>query len=340
MRVEGAESYEVELKMASDDAILKVCNLKTYFYTERGTIKAVDGVSFQVRKGESFGIVGESGSGKTVTSLSILRLVPYPEGKIVGGEIVFKGEDILKISDKQMRKLRGKHITMVPQDPITSLNPVYTIGNQIGEAFRIHLNINRRDLLKRVVEMLHLVHIPSPEERVKEYPHQFSGGMRQRTMIAMALSCRPQLIIADEPTTALDVTIQAQVLKLLKEVQEKFGTSIILITHDLGIVAGMCSRVAVMYAGRIVEQADVRSIYKTPKHPYTRGLIQSVPKIGEIQKRLFMIEGHPPNLLSLPPGCRFSQRCQHTKEQCQQEEPMMETIAPGHEVSCFRWREI
>jgi oligopeptide/dipeptide ABC transporter ATP-binding protein len=323
-----------------DEEILRISNLMVHFLTERGTIKAVDGINFQVKKGETFGIVGESGSGKTVTSLAILRLVASPEGRITKGEIVFNGEDILKISYKKMRKLRGRHITMIPQDPMTALNPVYTIGNQIQEAFRIHMSGNSHTLLKKVVEMLRLVHIPSPEERVKEYPHQFSGGMRQRTMIAMALSCHPELIIADEPTTALDVTIQAQVLKLLKEVQEKFGTSIILITHDLGIVASMCTRVAVMYAGQIVEQADVRSIYKQPKHPYTRGLIQSVPRIGEIRKRLFMIEGQPPNLLSLPRGCRFSPRCQYVEDRCNQEEPKREIIGPGCEVSCFRWREI
>jgi oligopeptide/dipeptide ABC transporter ATP-binding protein len=331
---------DAEKMMTLDDEILRISNLRVQFLTERGTARVVDGIDFQVKKGETFGIVGESGSGKTVTSLAILRLVPSPWGRIFDGEIIFNGEDILKISDKQMRRLRGRHITMIPQDPLTSLNPVFTVGNQIEEAFRIHLSSNKSTLHKKVVEMLHLVHIPSPEQRVNDYPHQFSGGMRQRTMIAMALSCHPELIIADEPTTALDVTIQAQVLRVLKEVQLKFGTSIILITHDLGIVASMCSRVAVMYAGRIVEQADVRRIYKEPKHPYTRGLIESVPKIGDARKRLFMIEGQPPDFLNLPPGCRFSPRCRYAQERCARKEPEKEIICAGHEVSCFRWREI
>jgi len=326
--------------MTLNEVLLKISNLKTYFFNEKGAVKAVDGVSFHVKKGETFGIVGESGSGKTVTSLSILRLVPPLEGRIVDGEILYKGRDILKMSEKEMQKLRGRYITMVPQDPMTSLNPVFTIGNQIGEAFRIHQNVSRNHLINKVIDMLRLVHIPSPEQRLNEYPHQFSGGMRQRAMIAMSLSCQPELIIVDEPTTALDVTIQAQILKLLKEIQGRFHTSIILITHDLGIVAGMCSRVAVMYAGRIVEQADVRTIYKNPRHPYTRGLIQSVPKIGALQKRLFMIEGQPPDLLRLPTGCRFSPRCPYRKEQCQEEEPKTETVGPDHQVCCFRWREL
>lgn len=326
--------------MATHDAILKVRNLRTHFFTESGIIKAVDGVSFEVKRGETFGIVGESGSGKSITSLSLLRLVPAPEGKIVEGQVFFKGQDILKVSDEEMRRLRGRHITMIPQDPMTSLNPVFTIGNQIGESFKIHQKLNRRTIALKVIEMLGLVHIPSPENRARDYPHQFSGGMRQRAMIAMALSCQPEIIIADEPTTALDVTIQAQVLKLLKEVQNKFSTAIILITHDLGIVAGMCTRVAVMYAGAIVEQADVRTIYKLPKHPYTRGLIDSVPKVGENRRRLYMIQGQPPNLAELPPGCRFGPRCKYVQEKCMEGTPELERIGTGHEVSCFRWREI
>lgn len=320
--------------------LLHISNLKTYFSNERGIVKAVDGVSFCVKKGETFGIVGESGSGKTVTSLSILRLVPSPGGRIVDGEILFRGEDLLKMSEKEIRRLRGSHITMIPQDPMTSLNPVYTVGHQIGEAFKIHQNIRGSYLVKKVVDMLRLVHIPSAEKRVKEYPHQFSGGMKQRVMIAMALSCQPELIIADEPTTALDVTIQAQILRLLREIQESFNTSIILITHDLGIVASMCSRVAVMYAGRIIEQADVRTIYKNSKHPYTRGLIESVPKIGQVKKRLFMIEGQPPDLQRLPSGCSFSLRCPYSRNQCHEERPTMERIGPNHEVCCFRWRDL
>jgi len=319
--------------------LLKVMDLKTYFFTLEGVVKAVDGVSFTVRKGETFGIVGESGSGKTITSLSILRLVPPPSGKIIGGKILFDGEDLLEKSSNEMRKYRGGRISMVPQDPMTSLNPVYRIGNQIMEAIAYHQVSKGRDLRQKVVEMMRLVQIPSPQERVKEYPHQFSGGMRQRAMIAMALSCRPDLLIADEPTTALDVTIQAQILRLMKEVQGVFGTAIIFITHDLGIVANMCDRVAVMYAGKIVEQAEVRTIFHSPKHPYTKGLMDSIPKLGEKKERLQAIDGQPPDLGNLPNGCRFSPRCPYVLPACHQEEPPIEAISEDHEIRCFRWRE-
>lgn len=319
--------------------LLKVVDLKTYFFTREGVVKAADGVSFAVRKGETFGIVGESGSGKTITSLSILRLVPPPSGKIVGGKILFKGEDLLEKSPKEMRFYRGSRISMVTQDPMTSLNPVYRVGNQIMEAIAYHQTLKKKDLQRKVVEMMKLVHIPSSEVRAREYPHQFSGGMRQRVMIAMALSLQPDLLIADEPTTALDVTIQAQILRLMKEIQKVFGTAIIFITHDLGIVANMCDRVAVMYAGQILEQADVRTIFHSPRHPYTQGLMNSIPKLGEKKERLQAITGQPPDLGSLPAGCRFSPRCPYALSICHQEEPLIETISDGHEIRCFRWRQ-
>ena len=274
--------------------ILEVKGLKTYFFTGQGVVRAVDGVSFDLHRGETLGIVGESGSGKTISSLSILRLVPGPAGQIVDGSIMFKGEDLMYKSDKEMRRLRGAEITMIPQDPMTSLNPVYRIGDQIGEPVALHQNLHGKKLSDRVLDMLKLVQIPSPRRRLREYPHQFSGGMKQRAMIAMGLSCRPSLIIADEPTTALDVTIQAQILSLLRDLQAKFQTSIIFITHDLGVVAGLCSRVAVMYAGVIMEQADVHTIFKNPRHPYTKGLIGSVPKVGRGSGRLQTIPGQPP----------------------------------------------
>jgi oligopeptide/dipeptide ABC transporter ATP-binding protein len=324
---------------AQEEPLLCVKDLKTYFYTNKGTIPAVDGVSFSLRKGETLGIVGESGSGKTITSLSILGLVPSP-GKIVDGEILFDGEDLLKKSDKEIRGFRGSRIAMIPQDPMTSLNPVYQIGDQIGEPLRLHQRMTGTPLISKVVEMLKLVHIPSPTSRIREYPHQFSGGMKQRAMIAMSISCRPDLLIADEPTTALDVTIQAQILQLLRDLQKDLTTSILFITHDLGVVAGMCARVAVMYAGSIVEQADVYTIFKKPRHPYTRGLIDSVPKLGKAPRRLFAIEGQPPNLLELPKGCHFSPRCSYAEKTCLQEEPPSERIDREHDIRCFRWRDI
>jgi len=322
-----------------ESPLLEVIDLKTYFFTLEGVVKAVDEVSFTVNRGEVFGIVGESGSGKTITSLSILRLIPPPSGKIIAGKILFKGEDLLEKSSKEMRSYRGSRISMVTQDPMTSLNPVYRVGNQIMEAIAFHQALKRRDQKEKVVEMMRLVQIPSPEMRIKEYPHQFSGGMRQRAMIAMSLSCQPDLLIADEPTTALDVTIQAQILRLMKEVQNVFGTAIIFITHDLGIVANMCDRVAVMYAGKIVEQADVRTIFHSPRHPYTRGLMNSIPKLGEGKERLEAIDGQPPDLGNLPPGCDFSPRCPSVLPFCRQEKPGTETLSKDHEIRCFRWRE-
>ena len=323
-----------------NDNILSVTDLRTHFSTPYGVVRAVDGVSFDLRRGEIMGIIGESGSGKTITSLSILRLVPKPGGRIVGGSILFKGEDLLKKTEKQMRALRGGQMTMIPQDPMTSLNPVYRIGNQLMEPLSLHQGLKGKELKQRIVSMLKLVQIPSPRRRTREYPHQFSGGMKQRSMIAMCLSCQPELIIADEPTTALDVTIQAQILKLLRDLQARMQTSIIFITHDLGVVAGLCSRVAIMYAGVIVEQADVRTIFREPIHPYTRGLIASVPRVGSTQRRLLTIEGQPPNLLDLPEGCRFSPRCPYSKMACLEAPPESEWINQGHQVRCFRWRDI
>jgi peptide/nickel transport system ATP-binding protein len=323
---------------AENNHILDIRNLKTHFLTNRGVVRAVDGISFHLDRGEILGLVGESGSGKTVTSLSILRLVPQPGGRIVDGNILFKGKDLLKNTDKEMRRLRGNHLTMIPQDPMTSLNPVYRVNNQLSEPLALHQGIRGPKLIQKVVEMLGLVRIPSPLRRSREYPHQFSGGMKQRVMIAMCLSCQPDLIIADEPTTALDVTIQAQILKLLRDLQAELNTSIIFITHDLGVVAGLCSRVAVMYAGVIVELADVRTIFHQPRHPYTVALIGSVPKIGESRKRLATIEGQPPNLLKLPDGCRFSPRCPERREICLTSEPELTYIKVGHQVRCHRYQ--
>jgi oligopeptide transport system ATP-binding protein len=333
------EGFGLKQMASRDEVLLRVNHLKTHFHTERGVVRAVDGVTFYLQEGEALALVGESGSGKTLTSPSILRLVPQPGGRIVGGEILYRGEDLLKKTDREMRALRGNQLTMIPQDPMTSLNPVYRIDDQVGEPLISHKRLTGRALQDRVFELLKMVHIPSPRRRLKEYPHQFSGGMKQRVMIAMCLCCEPRLIIADEPTTALDVSIQSQILDLLRELQKELATSILFITHDLGVVAEMCSRVAVMYAGVILEQADVRTIFKGAKHPYTQGLIGSIPKIGDIRRRLHTIEGQPPNLLHLPQGCRFSPRCPHCLDRCRQEEPSTEWVNPHHEVRCFRWRE-
>jgi oligopeptide/dipeptide ABC transporter ATP-binding protein len=322
------------------DILLKVENLKTQFFTSHGVVKAVDGVSLRLNRGEILGLVGESGSGKTVASLSILGLVPKPAGKIVQGSIIFKGRDLLSITEKQMRKLRGSQITMIPQDPMTSLNPVFRIGKQLAEPLALHQRLKGAKLWGEVAGALDMVGIPSPRQRLRQFPHQFSGGMKQRAMIAMCLSCRPDLIIADEPTTALDVTIQAQILELLKRLQSRTQTAIIFITHDLGVVAGLCQKVAVMYAGVIVEQGAVTDIFKRAKHPYTQGLIASVPKLGTKRKRLFVIEGQPPSLLNKPRGCRFYPRCSRRTNACLESEPVMEAAGEGHLVRCHRWREL
>jgi len=291
------------------EKLLEVKNLKTYFYTYEGASKAVDGIDFEIYPGETLGIVGESGCGKSVTALSILRLIPTPPGKIVEGEILFKGKDLLKLSDKGIRSIRGKDISMIFQEPMTSLNPVYTIGNQISEAIMTHKKVGKEEAKKRSIEMLKKVGISLPEQRYNEYPFQFSGGMRQRAMIAMALSCSPQLLIADEPTTALDVTIQAQILDVINSLKDQFNMSIMIITHDLGVIAEVSDRVVVMYAGKVVEYTDVETLFANPMHPYTWGLMNSIPKIGHRIKRLATIPGVVPSSLRFPEGCKFNNRC-------------------------------
>ena len=318
------------------DIVLQVEDLRTYFRTRWGTVKAVDGISFYLRRGETLGIVGESGSGKSVTMLSLMRLVPSPPGEIVSGKIVLDGEDLVPLSDRDMNRVRGRKIALIIQDPMTSLNPVFTIGNQVTEAIRIHQNIPRRSVLDQALDVLRKVNIPAAESRVKDYPHQMSGGMRQRVVGAIGISCQPQVLIADEPTTSLDVTIQAQYLKLLKELQRDSDLSLIFITHDFGIVAKMCDRVAVMYAGRIVEQGSVRDIFNNPSHPYTEALLASVPRMEEDVDRLYSIEGQPPPLHDLPVGCSFADRCQYVMDRCREEYPTRATVAEGHEASCWR----
>jgi len=316
--------------------ILEVKNLKTYFYTEDNIVPAVDGVSFSINKGETLGIVGESGSGKSVTAFSVLRLLPEPPAKIVGGEIFFKGENLLLKTEEQMRKIRGNRISMIFQEPMTSLNPVYTVGQQISEAIQLHQKVSKKEAMKKAVEMLKLVKIPLPEKRIAEYPHQLSGGMRQRVMIAMALSCMPELLIADEPTTALDVTIQAQILTLIKELKQRLGTAVVLITHDLGVVAEVAENVMVMYCGRILEYADVRTIFDKPKHPYTVGLLNSIPKLTGPKKKLQAIQGVIPAINEITQGCRFKTRCNCKKEICNNEEPKLVQVKDSL-VRCWNY---
>ncbi len=316
--------------------LLEVKNLKTQFFTQDGVVKAVDGVSFYVDQGETLGIVGESGCGKSVSVLSVMRLIPQPPGKIVDGEVIFEGQDLLKLSDDDIRKVRGNKIAMVFQDPMTSLNPVLTIGRQIGEALELHMGMSKEEARKRSAELLSMVGIPEAASRLDDYPHQFSGGMRQRAMIAMALACNPQLLIADEPTTALDVTIQAQILDLVKRLRDEIGMAIIWITHDLGVVAGLADRMMVMYAGHVVEEAPVKEMYADPRHPYTIGLLGSLPRLDEARaERLQSIEGLPPDLISLPPGCPFEPRCVYAIEQCRLERPSLQPVAPRHTVACW-----
>lgn len=320
------------------DSIIEVKNLKTSFKTREGKFFAADDVSFKVNKGKTLGIVGESGCGKSVTSLSIMRLIPNPPGEIESGQILFKGRDLLKLSNEEMRQVRGNQIGMIFQEPMTSLNPVFTIGNQVGEAISIHQkNLSRKEVRAKALEMLKLVGIPGAEKRIDDYPHQLSGGMRQRVMIAMALSCNPQLLIADEPTTALDVTIQAQILDLIRRLQKEFQTAMILITHDLGVVAETCDDVAVMYAGRIVEEGSVEDIFTKPKHPYTKGLLNSVPHFesGQRLKRLETIPGIVPNLAHLPQGCRFQARCAYAADDCRKTDPELKSVEGAHKVACY-----
>jgi oligopeptide/dipeptide ABC transporter ATP-binding protein len=320
------------------DNILEVRHLSTHFFTRAGPVKAVDDVNFNITKGSTLALVGESGSGKSVTSLSIMRLVP-PPGKITAGEILFSGRDLMKLDDREMRRLRGREIAMIFQDPMTSLNPVYTVGNQIAEAIELHQRIPRKEAWTRAVEMMTRVKIPDAERRASDYPHQLSGGMRQRVMIAMALSCKPTLLIADEPTTALDVTIQAEILELLRGLRDDFDLSMLLITHDLGVVAETADRVAVMYAGRIVEDASVRELFHNPRHPYTEGLLRSVPRLTEEGlklRRLETIEGTVPNLLHLPPGCKFAPRCSYVIDECTANEVELLAVDGDHWARCIR----
>lgn len=317
--------------------LLEVKNLRAHFSTRWGLVKAVDDVSFSVKDGESLGLVGESGCGKSVTCLSILRLLPQPNGRIVGGQILFQGEDLLKKSEKEMRKIRGKQISMVLQDPMTSLNPVFTIGNQLNEAIKIHNPLKGRRLWKKSRDMLEKVHIPSPEMRLRNYPHELSGGMKQRVVGAIAVSCEPRLLIADEPTTSLDLTIQSQYLRLLRELQEENGLTLIFVTHDFGIVAKMCNRVAVMYAGKIVEVAPVRELFNNPAHPYTEALMKSVPSVDESVQKLISIGGEPPPLHRLPIGCVFEPRCPSRLDRCLgNEDPATVEVDEGHLVSCWK----
>ena len=326
-------------KMKNNSHLLQVQELKTYFYTFEGIAKAIDDVSFYLNKGETIGLVGESGCGKSVTALSVMRLIPEPPGKIVQGRIDFDGTNLLDLSMDDMRNIRGNRISMIFQEPMTSLNPVFTIGDQISEMFTLHQKLGKRESWNRSIEMLRLVQIPSPERRVHEYPHQLSGGMRQRAMIAMALSCDPEILIADEPTTALDVTIQAQVIDLMMKLKEDFDAAIILITHDLGVVAEIAQRIEVMYAGKIVEEAQALAIFEDPKHPYTRGLLKSIPKLGQRaqrgRQRLQEISGIVPSLYELPSGCSFYPRCPNAKAICEEKPPEMTDLGGAHRVRCW-----
>lgn len=326
--------------MNGESPLLEIEDLRTWFYTDDGVAKAVDGVSYSIQPGETLGVVGESGCGKSVTAMSILQLVPTPPGKYVGGEIRFRGENLLDRSEKQMREIRGKQISVIFQEPMTSLNPVFRVGDQIGEALRLHEGMSRSEARERSIELLHLVGIPSPQTRVDEYPHQLSGGMKQRVMIAMALACNPSLLIADEPSTALDVTIQAQILELLRDLQKEKGMAILLITHDLGVVAENADHVVVMYAGKIVERAPVEQLFDQPKHPYTVGLFRSLPRLDNKNDRLEVIEGNVPNPLDFPSGCKFRPRCPHATDKCAEQEPTLEGINDYHEVACHHWEQL
>ncbi len=321
------------------ERLLDVKNLKTYFFTDEGVVRAVDGVDLHIDQGETLGVVGESGCGKSVTALSIMRLIPQPPGKIVEGQILYNGLDLVTIPANKLRKIRGKEISMVFQEPMTSLNPVFTFGEQIAEALRLHEGLGRRDAMDKTVEMLKVVHIPNAERRVKEYPHQLSGGMRQRVMIAMALSCSPNLLIADEPTTALDVTIQAQILELLNELKSKLKMAVMLITHDRGVIAETAQRVVVMYAAKVAEEAPVGDLFKEPLHPYTQGLLRSIPRIdlaATEHLRLETIPGTVPTLRGdIAPGCRFAPRCPFVKSVCTEQDPVLKEVKPGHKVSCW-----
>ncbi len=323
----------------NDQSLLEIKDLKTHFFTYEGVAKAVDGVTYRLAKGEPLGVVGESGCGKSVTALSVLRLIPVPPGRVVAGEILFKGQNLLDLPEEEMRKIRGNRISMIFQEPMTSLNPVFTVGNQIQETFKLHQGLSKKESLEKTVEMLKFVNIPTPEKCVERYPHELSGGMRQRVMIAMALACRPEILIADEPTTALDVTIQAQILDLMTKLKEELGMAIILITHNLGVIAEMVTRVLVMYAGKVVEEARTRELFEGPRHPYTMGLLKSIPRLGDKfrigKARLAEIPGVVPSLYDLPPGCKFTTRCPSVMDVCRQKEPELKEIGEGHYCSCW-----
>jgi len=317
--------------------LLAIEGLKTHFATDDGMVHAVDGVDLAVHRGETLGVVGESGCGKTVTALTVVKLVAMPPGRIVAGRILWQGRDLVPLGPEEMRSIRAREIAIVFQEPMTSLNPVYTVGEQIAEVVRLHERLGKRAALEKTIEMLKLVHIPHPERRVHDYPHQFSGGMRQRVMIAMALSCNPKLLIADEPTTALDVTIQAQILELLAELKERFGMAVMLITHAMGVIAETAQRVVVMYAGKVVEEAPVAALFAAPRHPYTQGLIRSIPRVDTAateRKRLEAIAGVVPSLLDPPPGCRFAPRCPFARAACTEETPPLRELGRGHKVAC------
>ncbi len=326
----------------SSDVLLEVKNLVTAFETEAGAIHAVENVSFQLERSQTLGIVGESGCGKSVTSLSIMRLLPKPFGYVVSGEVLLEGRDLLKLTAEEMRHVRGNRISMIFQEPMTALNPLHRVGNQIGEALKLHQpDMEKKDVFSESVELLKKVGIPAPEQRIREYPHQLSGGMRQRVMIAIALACRPDILIADEPTTALDVTIQAQILELMLTLQQETGMAIILITHDLGVIAETCDEVVVMYAGKVAEKASVYDLFQFPKHPYTRGLLASIPSLSSVPKKeLQTIEGTVPELTAFPAGCRFQNRCFYQRIRCSAVVPPLEAVNAKHWVSCFRWQEV
>ena len=326
--------------MSQDGTLLSVRDLRTYFETEDGTVKAVDGISFELQRGETLGIVGESGSGKSVTNLSIIRLIPEPPGKIVSGEILFEGQDLRALPVDELRKIRGKRIAMIFQDPMTSLNPFMRISKQLMEITELHLGHTKAQAYEHAFKMLETVGIPDARSRVDSYPHEFSGGMRQRVMIAMALSCEPELLIADEPTTALDVTIQAQILELIKQLKQETGTSVILITHDLGVVAGMTDHIIVMYAGKVFEQAKTRDLFGCPGNPYTKGLLRSVPDPTAEQGSLYQIPGLPPDVAHLPPGCPFAERCERAEEICHREFPPFVALTPDHHSLCHFAEEV
>ena len=345
-QAELVEPESAEPRMTPERTVLEIANLQTHFFTTGGVVRAVDGVSYTVRSGETLGVVGESGCGKSVTALSVLRLVADPPGRIVGGTIRFEGTDLLDLTETQMEEIRGNDISMIFQEPMTSLNPLMTVGRQIAEAIALHRGLSRRDAMDQAMEMLRRVHIPEPERRAHAYPHQLSGGMRQRVMIAMAVSCSPKLLIADEPTTALDVTIQAQILDLMRELQDTLGTAIVLITHDMGVVAENADRVVVMYAGRKVEEASAQELFERPGHPYTKGLLGSIPNvevaahINTRRARLNEIKGMVPSLANLPKGCTFAPRCGFASDQCRVAYPPLAQYRPGHWIACWHAEQV